>query len=286
MLDHQDKRLARPAGQPTAFQVSAGATAIRETPAADGLALSFALHGETLDVFREEGEFGLVQCRRDGYVGWALMEALSAPVRAPTHKVAVLRTYAFSEADLKSSPHFMLSLGARVSATGRQQGPWIECHRAGWVHHSHLAPLEAFEDDPAGIALWFLRAPYLWGGRESLGLDCSGLIQQAFEACGVLLPRDSDMQMAWVGTDLSGFVQICPENGSLCRGDIVFWEGHVGILTGPDTLLHANAHHMCVAEEPLTEAIERIGVSTGPVLSVRRPDIAAGRSNPPGWLTL
>lgn len=104
MLDFNDVRLARPEGTPCAFQVSAGATAIRQTPAPDGLVMTFALHGETLDLFREEGEFGLVQCRRDRYIGWTLMEALSAPVLPVTHKVKALRTYAFSRPDIKSSP--------------------------------------------------------------------------------------------------------------------------------------------------------------------------------------
>ncbi|MFN3609907.1 MAG: peptidoglycan endopeptidase, partial [Hyphomonas sp.] len=168
MPEFSDTRLARPEGAATPFQISAGATAVRETPAADGRVATFALHGETLHVIREEGEFGLVQCRRDRYVGWALMEALSAPVLAVTHKVSALRTYAFSEPDLKSAPHFMLSLGARIAATGRQEGVWIECHRAGWVHQNHLAALDQFEEDPAGVARRFLEAPYLWGGRESL----------------------------------------------------------------------------------------------------------------------
>jgi hypothetical protein len=284
MLDFNDVRLARPDGTPSAFQLSAGATAIRQTPAPDGQVMTFALHGETLDLFREEGEFGLVQCRRDRYVGWALMEALSAPLLPVTHKVKALRTYAFSRPDIKSSPHFMLSLGALVAATGRQDGPLVECERAGWVHQRHLAPLDAFEDDPAGVALRFLEAPYLWGGRESLGLDCSGLLQQAFEACGVLLPRDSDMQYAWAGSEIAGSCQICPQSGSLRRGDVVFWTDHVGLLTGPDTLLHANAHHMAVAEEPLAQAIERIEKSAGPVLGIRRLDITALRGKPPAWL--
>jgi len=280
MPDYNDKRLARPEGNPIAFQVSAGAVPVRETPAPDGRAASFALHGETLDLFREEAGFGLARCRRDHYVGWVDMAALSAPVLTPTHKVSALRTYAFSEADLKSAPHFMLSLGARVAASGRRQGVWVHCEKAGWVHERHLAPLGVFEDDPAGVARRYLEAPYLWGGRESLGLDCSGLVQQAFEACGVLLPRDTDMQAAW--TEKSD--TICPETDKRRRGDVVFWRGHVGILTGPDTLLHANAHHMMVAEEPLSEAIDRIAQTAGPVTLIRRIDLAAARTETPDWL--
>lgn len=278
MPDFNDMRLARPSGEAVAYQVTAGVAAIRETAAPDGRLVTQALHGETLDVFREEGEFGLAQCRRDRYVGWVLMEALSAPVLAPTHKVSALRTYCFSEPDVKSAPRFMLCLGARVAATGRTSGAWAECARAGWVYQRHLAGLDVFGADPAGVAERYLETPYLWGGRESLGLDCSGLVQQAFEACGVLLPRDSDMQAAWAGEPVAGWDQ----PGALRRGDLVFWEGHVGLLTAPDILLHANAFDLAVSREPLADAIARIRMVAGDVTAVRR--VGAATPVPPGWL--
>ncbi|MBY9065382.1 C40 family peptidase [Hyphomonas sp. WL0036] len=291
MPDFNDPRLARPAGPATLFQVASGAVAVRKAPRADAEAGTFALHGETLDVFGQEGAFARVQCRRDRYTGWALAAGLAPAILTPTHKVSALRTYAFPAPDVKAPPVLTLSLGARVTATGLREGAWVECARAGWVHERHLAGLGVFEGDPAGVASRFLGAPYLWGGRESLGLDCSGLTQQAFEACGVLLPRDSDMQMAWSGTEVTPPVSkstqndtVWAQNDTLRRGDLVFWEGHVGILTAPGHLLHANAHHMMTAEEPLAEAVERIGKIVGPVLSVRRIDLAAARAQPPVWL--
>lgn len=280
MPELSDRRLARPEGEATPYQVTAGAVPVRETPAADGRLATLALHGETVEVFREAGEFGLARCVRDNYVGWVLMAALSAPVLPVTHKVTALRTYCFSEPDLKSAPHYLLSLGARVAATGRQEGQWIECARAGWVYAPHLAALDVFEEDPAGVAERFLGTPYLWGGRESLGLDCTGLTQQAFEACGVLLPRDSDMQAVWIGETLETW----QAPGALQRGDLVFWRGHVGILTAPDRLLHANAFHMAVALEPLEAAISRIAEVAGPVTGVRRIDPVAARGDVPDWL--
>ena len=229
-------------------------------------------------MFHEEGEFGLCQLRRDRYAGWVNMDALSAPALPVTYKVSALRTYCFSEPDLKSAPRFMLCLGARIAATGRTDGLWVECERAGWVHTRHLAALQAFETDPAGVAERYLETPYLWGGRESLGLDCSGLIQQAFEACGVMLPRDSDMQAAWAGEPVADW----KGPGSLQRGDLVFWEGHAGLLTAPDTLLHANAFHLCAAREPLAVAIDRLRSVVGDVTGVRRVTLLPGEA--PDWL--
>ena len=122
MPDLNDVRLKRPGGVGIGFQVTAGVAAIRETPAADGRLGTQALHGELLDVFREDGEFGLCQLRRDRYAGWVNMDALSGPALPVTCKVSALRTYCFSEPDLKSAPRFMLCLGARIAATGAPTG--------------------------------------------------------------------------------------------------------------------------------------------------------------------
>ena len=128
----------------------------------------------------------------------------------------------------------------------------------------HLSPLGAFEENHVDVALRFVGAPYLWGGVESLGLDCSALVQQALRACGVACPRDSDLQQT-LGAPVDGL-----EN--LQRGDLIFWRGHVGLYCGDDRMLHANAHHMAVAVEPLTEALARIGATaTGQPVCFRRP---------------
>lgn len=271
MPDLNDARLARPEGVASAFQVIVPAASVRKQPAPAGELGTQALHGEMVDVYRHQDGFCLAQLRRDRYVGWIRLEDLSAPSLPATHKVSALRTFGFAEADLKSAPLAMLSLGARVAVTGRTQGSWIECEEAGWVHERHLAGLADFGTDAAGIAERYLGAPYLWGGRGSLGLDCSGLVQQAFEACGVILPRDSDMQAEWAGT-------VVAEGEASRRGDLVFWDGHVGILTAPDVMLHANAFHFEVAAEPLAHAVARIG----PVSVIRRVSLNAGTR--PDWL--
>lgn len=280
MPDLDDPRLLRPPGKPVVYQVTAGVAAVRDAPLPDGRLGTQALHGEIVEVFGEDGEFGLCQLRRDRYTGWVNMDALSAPALPVTHKVSALRTYCFAEPDLKSAPRFMLCLGARVAATGRRVGDWTECARAGWVHLGHISPLERFETDPAGIAARYIETPYLWGARESLGVDCSGLIQQVFEACGVLVPRDADMQAAWAGETVADW----QAPGALRRGDLIFWEGHVGILEDPGTLIHANAFHLGVAREPLGEAIARIRTFSGNVWGVRRVDIAQARMVVPDWL--
>ena len=107
--------------------------------------------------------------------------------------------------------------------------------------------------------------PSYWGGKSVQGLDCSGLVQLAFEACGRPALRDSDMQEATLGEPL-----LVNDLEGLRRGDLVFWKGHVGIMTDERTLLHANGHHMMVVAEPLDHAVERIARSYGDITRIRR----------------
>lgn len=279
MARFDDPRLTPPAGDATPYQVTAGVTAIRAAPEPDGEMVTQALHGETVRVYREQGEFAEVQLVRDRYTGWALMEALSAPVIETTHRVTALRTYVFSEPDLKSAPRFLISLNSEVAVQGSENG-FSNCVRAGWVFDGHLAPRDRFESDPAAVAGRFLGTPYLWGGCESLGVDCTGLTRAAFAACGVTLPRDSDMQFDWCGDAVDDWQQ----PGRLRRGDLVFWKGHVGIMMDSEQLIHANAFHMATAIEPLSGAVARIAPRYGQPIGVRRIDLEAARRHRPDWL--
>lgn len=280
MPDFDDPRLTPPAGTSgSPMQVSAGIAALHSAPRADAEMVTQALHGETLRVFAEEGDFAQVQLDRDRYVGWTRTAALSAPVLMATHKVSAVRTYVYSEPNLKSAPRFPISLGSLLPVTSRD-GSFLRAGRAGWVPVQHVSAIGDAEDDPAAVAERFLHAPYLWGGCESLGLDCTGLTRAAFHACGVTLPRDSDMQFAWSGAAIEDW----QAPGALSRGDLVFWKGHVGIMLDAETFLHANAHHMAVAKEPLSGAIERIAKIYGEPTGARRTDVPAMRGVKPDWL--
>jgi hypothetical protein len=238
---------------------------LRSAPASDALLDTEALHGERVTVYEQTEEgWSWGQLSRDGYVGWLPSNALAKETIKPTHRVRALRTLVFPKPDIKSPPIASLSFGGTI-AMKREEGNFVITENGGFVPKQHLAPLDFREDDPAEVARRFLGTPYLWGGKTSAGLDCSALVQLALQSAGYECPRDSDMQQ-----QIGKPVAFSGGEESLARGDLVFWTGHVGFYAGEGRLLHANAFHMAVAEEPLAEAIARIRTSGLEVLGVRR----------------
>jgi cell wall-associated NlpC family hydrolase len=237
--------------------------AIHEAPDAESRQADELLFGEGFEVLESKDGWAWGQSRRDGYVGFVRAEALGAAGEEPTHRVGALRTYGFSRPDLKSRVASLVSMNSLVRA-GEVKGGYVDAGEAGWIYADHLRPIGLFETDPVAVAERFLGAPYLWGGRSSLGLDCSGLVQMAFQAVGRACPRDTDQQMA-------AFAE-APGRPDLVRGDLVFWRGHMGMMLDAERMIHANAFHMAVAVEPVDEAIARIRERPGlEVLGFRRP---------------
>jgi cell wall-associated NlpC family hydrolase len=169
-----------------------------------------------------------------------------------------MRTVVYPEPNLKKPPIGALSFLSRVRVGDLHAG-FAELAHGAWVPAAHLVPPERVETDYARTALRFREVPYLWGGRTGQGLDCSALVQLSLAAAGIAAPRDTGPQRAALGHRVLG-------DAPPRARDLVFWPGHVAIALDDGLILHANAHHMAVAVEPLAVAIERVG----PPAEVRR----------------
>jgi cell wall-associated NlpC family hydrolase len=234
-------------------------------PRPDASLTTEALKGEHVIIYDRNAEgFAWGQLASDDYVGWLPEHSLGPPGPSATHKVCALRTFAFPAASIKLPPVEALPLGARIAVTG-SDGRFAITSTNTYVPAAHLKPTGENEADFVEVAERFLGAPYLWGGKTVLGLDCSGLVQVALTACGVACPRDSDMQEAALGEAVRADAY-----SDLRRGDLIFWKGHVGIVRDRATILHANAFHMSVAIEPTADAIKRIAESGSDITMVKR----------------
>lgn len=250
--------------EPRMVQVVEPVVTVHKAPRFDAMQLTQALFGEQVKLFHEEEGWAWVQLVKDGYVGYVNGNALSPHVTRPTHRVAVPSTFMYPDANLKTLPAIQITLNAQLTVTA-ESGGYSRLSNGLFVFSAHLKPVEDAEQDFVAVAELFRHVPYYWGGKSVQGMDCSGLVQLSLEACGRPALRDSDMQERTLGEKL-----LVNDLDSLKRGDLVFWNGHVGIMTDDKTLLHANGHHMMVVAEPLKDAVDRIAAKYGQLTSVRR----------------
>jgi cell wall-associated NlpC family hydrolase len=247
------------------FEVTVAIAPVREQPLSGAMLMTEALRGERVTVYDRDGKgWAWGQLAGDGYVGWLPDAALGRPLADPTHLVSALRTFAFPGPSIKLPPAETLVLGSKLAVV-REDGSFAVTREGTYVPRAHLAALDHREVDFVTVAERFVCTPYLWGGKSSLGIDCSGLVQVSLVAAGIGCPRDSDMQEAGLGRALA------PEEMSkLQRGDLIFWKGHVAIVRDASTMVHANAHHMATAVENTAQAIARIRKAGSNVVAVKR----------------
>jgi cell wall-associated NlpC family hydrolase len=247
------------------FHVVEALAPLREAPSSEATLLTQALKGERVTIYERNREgFAWGQLNSDGYVGWLPDRALAKPAAAPTHKITSLRTFAFAGPSIKLPPADTLVMGDLITVV-REDGAFAVTGEGWYLPRQHVGGIDRYEDDFVAVAERFAGTPYLWGGKSSLGIDCSGLVQISLNAAGTGCPRDSDMQQDGLGRLLTA-----AESRKLQRGDLIFWKGHVAIARDADAIVHANAHHMATAIENTSEAIARIKAAGSEITAIKR----------------
>lgn len=255
-----------------AAQVIRGTADLRREPGATAPLDTQLLLGEVVTVYDESNGWAWVQNQVDDYVGYVEAAALSREVQTTTHSLKALRSFLYPIADLKAPPLDALSMGAKLAVMGTSDAysevslskPGV----SGYVYTRHLAAEGEAAPDYVATAMEFLGVPYLWGGKDSLGLDCSALTQVALNRAGIPCPRDSYMQADVLGQAIDWQ----PGKTKLQRGDLIYFPGHCAIALDETEVVNANAHAMMVSVEPLAELEQRVKIESGGtgVTAIRR----------------
>ncbi len=248
----------------TEYQLVHGLTNLHSGPDSKSTLSSQLLYGEHFTVYEISDGWAWGQATRDDYVGYCRADALSPDLFPTTHHVTNLCSHIFTEPDPKSPPKGQVFMMSDLSVINEiPTKGFVQLADGNWIFAPHISKIHG--TDPVSEALKFLYTPYIWGGKCSSGIDCSALIQIAFAAVGISVPRDSDQQAKVIGTQLSD--EMIPQ-----KGDVAFFPGHVGFMLDDMHLLHANVHHMRVSIDPLREVIDIVSFQTDepPLSSIRR----------------
>lgn len=234
---------------------------LHRAPSLDAPQDTQVLMGQVVSIFEISGGWARVQLQRDGYVGYLQAAYLIPHIHVASHKISVPSTLLYKSANIKTQPVQFLFMNSEISVTAQRDG-FVELATGGFVFADHALPLTHFQSDFVSVAELYLNSPYLWGGKSTHGIDCSGLVQTALQACGIKAPRDTGMQEKDLGTKIT--------QDNLTRGDLVFWQGHVGIMQDDKTLLHASGHQMLVVSEPLEIVDERTKAKGKEITRIKR----------------
>ena len=213
------------------------------------------LFGESLTLLDNHFDWYYCKLLTDNYCGWVQKKYLGEKI-STSHRVISTRTFIYKDNNVKSGCINYLPLGSQIYVKDIDK-VWAKIclsnnqnFKFGFIPSNHIVKKNNKISDWVSIAEKLIGTPYVWGGRNSIGLDCSALLQLSYQTYGENIPRNSIDQALLKK-------QIIKNKEELKRGVAIFWKGHVGIMVDKINCVHANAFHMEVSKEPLVNILKR-----------------------------
>lgn len=216
------------------------------------------LYGEVFQIKNIENKWALGTSEHDGYEGFVHLDDLGDLLQPPTHIVAVPLSHIYKVPNFKTRPEDVLPMMSKIAMTGERTSGFLKMEEGGWLFEAHLVRIgtpAALQPDYVATALSLLHTPYIYGGQSGLGIDCSGLVRVSLMRAGIAAPRDCNRQVLTLTGDAAP--------SSFQRGDIVYFKGHVVIMTDAYTCINATARKMTTCIEQIADLLEIYGEIEG-----------------------
>ncbi|HYF28870.1 MAG TPA: NlpC/P60 family protein [Candidatus Paceibacterota bacterium] len=249
----------------TTYRVATASAVLYHEPTDDSQPITTVLHGEHFYVQSEnEDGWAYGYASASGWMGHLRISELHRCERIPTHRICQLFTLVYAQPTHRSRVLMQLGMNARVHVTDATR-KFYQVATGGWIPKTHLEIINRVSPDFVAEAEKLVGIPYRPGGRDPLlGLNCSGLVHHALLTRNIILShgvRHMERELEKVAIDVY-------PHGPFKRGDLVFWDRHVGIMVDDARLVHATNIAMRTLIQPLDEVNPRQG--PGGITSVWR----------------
>ena len=212
---------------------------VRKEPSDTSEMVTQLLFGELSEILDVKQQWVKVKIIFDGYEGWVDFKQIYILSKIEFANFSQEISYVsepFSLLVLNNQP-FPVTIGAELR--GFIKGNIFElAPDKHFLIDEVLLKGKQKKEQILDLAFRYINTPYLWGGKTTYGIDCSGLVQMVYKLAGYKLPRDANQQ-ALEGQVLSFIEEAEP-------GDLAFFENeegkivHVGFILPDQKILHAH----------------------------------------------
>ena len=243
-------------------------TPVRQEPSEGSEQLTQLLFGEVCEVLDRLPRWTKIRSTLDGQEGWVdfkMVSLASSLIASSPHRLeAVVATPMVAATPMDGGADLLLTLGTRLpnyahgtfEVLGKQYLIDPTCVSQPISNSPSGRPIggtPSYSHNVCAIAQTLLNAPYLWGGKNAMGMDCSGFTQVVYAAMGVNLLRNAREQMT------QG--ELVPSLAEAQPGDLAFFDhadrdpkatniSHVGMLLSPTEIIHCSG---CVHIDTIDE---------------------------------